>query len=208
MVIKLSSSSWLFSSSIFWPPHAIKLLSRCLPTQNAYSSKLNSIPAPCIMLLLLLLFELINLFFKLYGPIGIEFKPCLWPMPQLWQCWILWPTELGQSNPPLCSDLSCWSRILNPRGHDANSFNFTNFFIWLTYSWFMMLCQFLQYSKVTQSRTGMHLLNVIFHQGLSQEIGYSSLCCRGEPGCLFILNVLVCYCFSFLSLSLSLFLFP
>ena len=40
-----------------------------------------------------------------------------------------------------------------------------------------MLCQSLLYSKVTQFYTYIHsLFNILFHYGLSQEIGYSSLC--------------------------------
>ena len=40
-----------------------------------------------------------------------------------------------------------------------------------------MLCQFLLYSKVTQSHIYIHSLSyIIFHYGLSQETGYSSLC--------------------------------
>ena len=34
--------------------------------------------------------------------------------------------------------------------------------------------------------------HVIFPHGLSQEIGYSSLCCTVGPHCLYILNVIVC----------------
>ena len=37
-----------------------------------------------------------------------------------------------------------------------------------------------------------HFLNILFHYGLSQEIGYSSLCYTIGPCCLFILNVIVC----------------
>ena len=33
---------------------------------------------------------------------------------------------------------------------------------------------------------------IIFHHGLSQETGYSSLCCTVGPHCLSILNVIVC----------------
>ena len=40
-----------------------------------------------------------------------------------------------------------------------------------------MLCQFLLYSKVMQSYIYMHSLSyIIFHNNLSQETGYSSLC--------------------------------
>ena len=40
-----------------------------------------------------------------------------------------------------------------------------------------MLCQFLLYSKVTQSYICIHFFSsIIFHHGLSQETGYSFLC--------------------------------
>ena len=45
----------------------------------------------------------------------------------------------------------------------------------LKYSWSTMLCQFLLYSKVTQLCVYI-LFNILFHYGLSQEIGYTSLC--------------------------------
>ena len=34
--------------------------------------------------------------------------------------------------------------------------------------------------------------HIIFHHGLSQETGYSSLCCTVGPHCLSILNVIIC----------------
>ena len=41
-----------------------------------------------------------------------------------------------------------------------------------------MLCHSLLYSWVTQFYAYRHsFLNTLFHYGLSQEIGYSSLCC-------------------------------
>ena len=58
--------------------------------------------------------------------------------------------------------------------------------------WFTVLCQFLLYSRVTQSYINTHSLNTIFHHGLSQEIGYSSLCYTEGPYCLCILNIIVC----------------
>ena len=54
-----------------------------------------------------------------------------------------------------------------------------------------MLCQFLLYSKVTQLYVYI-LFNILFHYGLSQEIGYSSLCYTVGLCCLLILNVIVC----------------
>ena len=59
-------------------------------------------------------------------------------------------------------------------------------FLKLKYSWFTMLCQFLLYSKVTQLYTHTHICthsfsHIIFHHVLSQEIGYSSLCCTVGP---------------------------
>ena len=53
-----------------------------------------------------------------------------------------------------------------------------------------MLCQFLLYSKVTQSYIYMYSFShIIFHHVLSQEIEYNSLCCTAGPHCLSILNV-------------------
>ena len=57
-----------------------------------------------------------------------------------------------------------------------------------------MLCQFLLYSKMTQSyiykHSFYHIL-FIFHHVLSQETGYRSLCCTAGPHCLSILNGIV-----------------
>ena len=51
-----------------------------------------------------------------------------------------------------------------------------------------MLCQFLLYSKVTQSHIYMHsLFSIIFHHGLS-----SSPCYTVGPHCLSILNGIIC----------------
>ena len=51
-----------------------------------------------------------------------------------------------------------------------------------------MLCQFLLYSKVTQSYIYIHSYShITSHHGLSPEIGYSSLCCTVGPHCLSIL---------------------
>ena len=56
-----------------------------------------------------------------------------------------------------------------------------------------MLCRSLLYSRVTQFYTYIRsFLNILFHYGLSQEIGYSSLCYTVRPCCLSILNVIVC----------------
>ena len=53
---------------------------------------------------------------------GTESEPQLQPIQQLWECQILEPTvpDWG-SNLYLCSDLSCYSRILNPLCHSVNS---------------------------------------------------------------------------------------
>ena len=51
-----------------------------------------------------------------------------------------------------------------------------------------MLCQFLLYSKVTY----IHVLFLIFQNGLSQGTWYSSLCYTVGPHCLSILSVIVC----------------
>ena len=48
-------------------------------------------------------------------------------------------------------------------------------------------------SAVQQSDSVIHRLSyIIFHHGLSQKIGYSSLCYAVGPCCLSILNVIVC----------------
>ena len=49
------------------------------------------------------------------------------------------------------------------------------------------MCQFLVYSKVTQS-----YIYITFYHGLSQETGCNSLCYTVEPHFLSILNVTVC----------------
>ena len=67
------------------------------------------------------------------------------------------------------------------------------FFKKIKYSWFTMLCQFLLYSKVTQSYICIHYFShTIFHRLLSQETGYNSLCYIVGTHCLSILNVIVC----------------
>ena len=65
----------------------------------------------------------------------------------------------------------------------------------LKHNWFTMLCQFLLYSKMTQSYTHTHTHTLSFSilfsiTVLSQEIGYSFLCYTAGP-CLSILNVIV-----------------
>ena len=51
-------------------------------------------------------------------------------------------------------------------------------------------------SAVQQIDSVIHIetffLKILFHYGLSQEIGYSFLCCTVGPCCLSILNVIVC----------------
>ena len=54
----------------------------------------------------------------------------------------------------------------------------------LQYSWFIMFCQFLLYSKVTQSYKYIHSFShPIFHHVLPQETEHSSLCCTVGPYC-------------------------
>ena len=56
-----------------------------------------------------------------------------------------------------------------------------------------MSCQLLQYSQVTPSYIYIHSLSyVIFHPGLSQETGWSSLCWTVGPHCLCMLSIIVC----------------
>ena len=52
-------------------------------------------------------------------------------------------------------------------------------------------------STIRQSDSVVHIyihsfLNTLFQHGLSQEIGFSSLCCTVGPYCLPVLNVIVC----------------
>ena len=54
------------------------------------------------------------------------------------------------------------------------------------------MCQFLLYSKVTQLCMYVPILStILFHRGLSQELGCSSLCSTVGPHCPSILNVTV-----------------
>ena len=59
----------------------------------------------------------------------------------------------------------------------------------LKYSWFTTSGQFLLYSKVTQTSVYIHTF-IIFHRGLSQETGSSSLCYIPGPHHLFFLNII------------------
>ena len=77
------------------------------------------------------------------------------------------------------------------------------FFLFLMkYIWFTYLCSFLLYIKVIQLYTHTHththahththsFFNILFHYGLPQETGYSSLCYTVGPCCLSVLNVIV-----------------
>ena len=59
-------------------------------------------------------------------------------------------------------------------------------------SWWTLLCQFLLYNKVTRAYTHIpSFSHIIFHPGLSQETGQSSLCGTAGPLCSSILSVLV-----------------
>ena len=69
-------------------------------------------------------------------------------------------------------------------------------FIYLTfllkYCWLIMFCQFLLYSKVSQSHICIHSFShIIFHHVLSKVMGYSSLFYTAGLHCLSILNVIV-----------------
>ena len=68
------------------------------------------------------------------------------------------------------------------------------FFFKLKCSWFTMLCQSLLYNRVTQLYTYIYSSSffIHLHYGLSQEIGYSSLCNTVGPRCLSILYIIVC----------------
>ena len=62
----------------------------------------------------------------------------------------------------------------------------------LKYSWFTVLCQFLLYSKVTQSYIYIHSFSyIVFHHVLSQETGYGSLMLYSRPGLFFWCPLLV-----------------
>lgn len=93
------------------------------------------------------------------------------------------PLSVGTAKPALSRgvDCSCFISLIwfNPR----MSFERGNFFssvvltVFLNYSWFTMLCQSLLYSMVTCSCTYIHSLSyIVFHHGLPQGVGYSSLC--------------------------------
>ena len=57
----------------------------------------------------------------------------------------------------------------------------------------MKLCHFLLCSKMTQAYIYIPFFSyIIFHHGLTQETGCSSLCYTVGPHCSFILNVIVC----------------
>ena len=72
------------------------------------------------------------------------------------------------------------------------TFFFFRVIIFLKYSRFTVLCQFLLYSIVTQLYICIHSFShTIFHCVLSRET-YSSLCCMVGPHCSCILNVIIC----------------
>ena len=63
---------------------------------------------------------------KVPGP-GIESKLQVQPESQLWQYWILQPTEPSWGlNLHFCSDLSHCSQVLNQLHHNRNSLKFLN----------------------------------------------------------------------------------
>ena len=79
------------------------------------------------------------------------------------------------------------SQVCNPLSHNSNST--------LRYCCFIMLCQFLLYSQVTQSYIYTYILfliisSIIFY---SKRFIYSSLCYTVGPHCLCILNVVYIY---------------
>ena len=92
---------------------------------------------------------------------------------------------------PVCS-------IQTPSGsEDAHLhwgwWTFIYLFACFYYSWFTALCQFLLYSKVTQSYIFRHSFShIIFHHVQSWEIGYSSLCYMAGPHCLSAPSTIVC----------------
>ena len=86
----------------------------------------------------------------------------------------------------------------SPAVNFQNLFNYTKFKKNIYCSWFTMFCQFLPYSKVTQSYihiyiyTHTHILFSFFYHVLSQMIRYSSLRYTVGAHWLSILNVIVC----------------
>ena len=66
-------------------------------------------------------------------------------------------------------------------------------FMLLKYSWVIMLCSFLPYSKVFVIHIYI-LFDTPFHYGLLQDIEYSSLGYTVGPCCLSILYIIVCIC--------------
>ena len=106
--------------------------------------------------------------------------------------WI-WKTDVCVYNLDLCQH----KYFLSP--HFADKFigsvrwqsYFYQIYFLLGESWFIALSQFLLYSMVTLSYIYIHSFScIIFHHGLSQETGYSSLCWTVGLHCLPILKVL------------------
>ena len=72
-------------------------------------------------------------------------------------------------------------------------------YLFLKYSWFIMLSLFLVYNKVIQICIYIHihiytLFHILYHYGLLQDIGYSSLYYTARLCCLYILYPVVCIC--------------
>ena len=63
-----------------------------------------------------------------------------------------------------------------------------------TTKWISYMCVCVCVCVCTHMYTHTHtfFFYILFHHGLSQEIGYSSLCCTVGLDCLLILNVIVC----------------
>ena len=95
----------------------------------------------------------------------------------------------------------CWGTVSHTVSRRYLSLMFENrddfclsLAFFFNYSWFTMLCQFL-YSMVTESYICIYSFShTIFQCLLSQETGYSSLCCTLGPHCLPNLHVIVCIC--------------
>ena len=70
---------------------------------------------------------------------------------------------------------------------------FFNDFYFFHYSWVTVFCQFLLYSKVTQSYIYRYSLShLILHHGPSQVTIYSSLSYTAGSHCLSISNAIIC----------------
>ena len=99
-------------------------------------------------------------------PTGAEKKPAHPARVQLWRPTVCWAPGLGDT------EVNETDRL-----HQAQGAYSLFIYLFFYYSCFTLFCQFLLYSKMTQSCIYTHTHSfsyTIFHHGLSQMIGYSS----------------------------------